>query len=140
MIPNTEVSDWRGSILCAVNIESRPLSTSGLESGLGLQYNIFSVPPRNNLRHVKYVHHKLLAASVLGTSMICTIVSCTKHRFSIIYECMHVFPTNSIKFYKRRHVGPTCLKIPGENTDIVYYVGHACSSNTCWGEPKRAPH
>ena len=39
------------------------------------------------------MHHKLLAASVLGTSMICT-----KHRFSIIYECIHVFPTNSIKF------------------------------------------
>ena len=43
------------------------------------------------------IHHKLLAAPVLGTSMICT-----KHGLSTIYECMNVFPTNSIKTIERK--------------------------------------
>ena len=42
-----------------------------------------------NIR-IHQMHHKFLASSNLGTSMICT-----KHRFSIIYEWIHVFPTNS---------------------------------------------
>ena len=67
-------------------------------------YSTCSVLPRNNYKHVDYVctyvcayvhhhyiirthtvHHKLLAASVVGNNMICT-----KHRFSIITECMLV--------------------------------------------------
>ena len=36
--------------------------------------------------YIHTMHHKLLAVSVLSTSMICT-----KHRLSIIYECMRVF-------------------------------------------------
>ena len=60
-----------------------------------MQYRVLR---RNNFRCVEYVHtymhmyiiiyicvhtmhHKLLVASVLGTSMICT-----KHRFSTIYD------------------------------------------------------
>ena len=61
------------------------------------------------------LYHKLLVASVLGTNMICL-----KHRFPIIYECMHVFPTNVLNG-ERRHAGLTCLKIrTWENTGYVH--------------------
>ena len=82
------------------------------------------------------MHHKLLAVLVLGTSMICT-----KHRFSIvriwILACFfsHKYIC-SIEFWKRRHVGPTCLKLPGENTGqctkiyCVSTVLHACKGVT----------
>ena len=57
------------------------------------------------------IHHNLLTASVLDTNMICT-----KHGFSIIYECMYVFLYKyNIEFWKRRYAEPTCLKIPGED-------------------------
>jgi hypothetical protein len=46
------------------------------------------------------------AASVLGTSMICT-----KRRFSVIFECMDVVVLQIVLNFKERHVGTTCLKI-----------------------------
>ena len=39
--------------------------------------------------HKHAIHHKLLAVAVLDTSTICT-----KHRFSVICECMHIFNLN----------------------------------------------
>ena len=42
--------------------------------------------------YVYTMHHKLLAASLLGTSMVCI-----KHKISTIYEYM-LFPEKSIKF------------------------------------------
>ena len=51
---------------------------------------------------------QMLAASVLGTT---------------------------VKFYKRRHVGLTCLKIPGENSDTVTILDYTDSHSVIQQPP-----
>ena len=63
-----------------------------------------STPDIHTFIHIRTNAALMLTASVLGTT---------------------------IKFYKRRHVGPTCLKIPGENTVYVYIQGKLTYVHYC---------
>ena len=51
--------------------------------------------------------------------------STVHHNVHTLYACnaSRFFPYKS--FWKRRHAGPTCLKIPGENTAYVHITKHA---------------
>ena len=57
---------------------------------------------------------------------------CSKHRFSIIYECTHVFPTNSIKLRKEGMLDRHALRYPGRTlmcvSDHRYSVLHSVQS------------
>ena len=79
---------------------------------------ICSVLPRNNFRHVEYVctYVRTYVCTCMSTPDIHTFIHTRTNAAQMLAASVL---GATIKFYKRRYVGPTCLKIPGENSAYV---------------------